>query len=189
MIVVVSLSTTIRLARPRSVTTAFSSLNPTSSEITWPPVTTAMSSSIALRRSPKPGAFTAATLSPPRSRLTSSRLRGGAGVSFDYAQNVGFLQDQPVFAIDDPLGACPFAKHHMVPHLAPERANRAGLVTDARADSKHLALDRFFLCCIGNDDAAGRLLLGFDSFHQNPVVQGSEPAMPWFLSRCVVPVK
>jgi len=31
----------------------------------------AMSSSIALRRSPKPGAFTAATFSPPRSLLTT----------------------------------------------------------------------------------------------------------------------
>ena len=31
-----------------------------------------MSSSIALRRSPKPGAFTAATLRPPRSLLTTS---------------------------------------------------------------------------------------------------------------------
>ena len=30
-----------------------------------------MSSSIALRRSPKPGALTAATLRPPRSRLTT----------------------------------------------------------------------------------------------------------------------
>ncbi len=31
-----------------------------------------MSCSIALRRSPKPGAFTAATLRPPRSLLTTS---------------------------------------------------------------------------------------------------------------------
>ena len=31
-----------------------------------------MSSSIALRRSPKPGAFTAATFNPPRSLLTTS---------------------------------------------------------------------------------------------------------------------
>ena len=37
------------------------------SEISWPPVRMAMSSSMALRRSPKPGAFTAATFRPPRS--------------------------------------------------------------------------------------------------------------------------
>ncbi len=40
--------------------------------MSWPPVRIAMSSSIALRRSPKPGAFTAATLRPPRSLLTTS---------------------------------------------------------------------------------------------------------------------
>src|SRR3954463_6075958 len=39
---------------------------PRSSLMTSPPVSTAMSSSIALRRSPKPGAFTAATFKPPR---------------------------------------------------------------------------------------------------------------------------
>ena len=50
---------------------AFSSLKPTSSEITWPPVSTAMSRSISLRRSPKPGAFTAATFRVPRSLFTT----------------------------------------------------------------------------------------------------------------------
>src|SRR5665213_1491331 len=70
--VVLSLSTTIRFALPRSVTWAFSSLKPTSSEMTCPPVMTAMSCSIALRRSPKPGAFTADTRSVPRSLLTTS---------------------------------------------------------------------------------------------------------------------
>ena len=37
----------------------------------WPPVRTAMSPSMALRRSPKPGALTAQTLSTPRSLLTT----------------------------------------------------------------------------------------------------------------------
>ena len=45
---------------------------PRSSAIIWPAVRTAMSSSMALRRSPKPGALTAATLRPPRSLLTTS---------------------------------------------------------------------------------------------------------------------
>ena len=62
MIVVLSLSTTIRLARPRSWSVTFSSLMPSSSAITLPPVRIAMSSSMALRRSPKPGALTAAQL-------------------------------------------------------------------------------------------------------------------------------
>src|SRR5213592_1336589 len=47
-------------------------LRPSSSEITLPPVRTAISVSISLRRSPKPGAFTAHTFSVPRSLLTTS---------------------------------------------------------------------------------------------------------------------
>src|SRR5438128_2449489 len=57
MIVVFSLSTTIRLARPRSSTFTFSSLMPRSSLITLPAVRTAMSSIMAFRRSPMPDAF------------------------------------------------------------------------------------------------------------------------------------
>ena len=72
MTVVLSLSTTIRLARPRSFSVTFSSLSPSSSLITWPPVRIAMSCSMALRRSPKPGAFTATTARVPRILLTTS---------------------------------------------------------------------------------------------------------------------
>jgi hypothetical protein len=44
---------------------------PVSSMIALPPVRMAMSSSMALRRSPKPGAFTAQAFSVPRSLLTT----------------------------------------------------------------------------------------------------------------------
>src|SRR5690606_7483007 len=71
MMVLFSLVMTTRLARPRSLIVAFSSDRPTSSEITVPLVSTAMSSRMALRRSPKPGAFTAATLTMPRMVLTT----------------------------------------------------------------------------------------------------------------------
>src|SRR5271166_4079086 len=71
MIVVDSLSMCIRLARPSISSVTFSSLTPSSSEISWPAVRIAMSSSMALRRSPKPGALTAATFRPPRSLLTT----------------------------------------------------------------------------------------------------------------------
>ena len=47
-------------------------LTPTSSLTTLPPVSTAMSCSIALRRSPKPGAFTAQVLIVPRKVLMTS---------------------------------------------------------------------------------------------------------------------
>src|SRR6185437_1823216 len=66
MMVVFSFSTRTFLALPSISSVTFSSLMPRSSLMSWPPVRMAMSSSIALRRSPKPGALTAATLRPPR---------------------------------------------------------------------------------------------------------------------------
>src|SRR5262249_6695142 len=56
-IVVFSFSTVTFLALPSMSSFACSSLMPRSSEIAVPPVRMAMSSSMALRRSPKPGAF------------------------------------------------------------------------------------------------------------------------------------
>ena len=61
-----------RLAWPSRSSVVFSSLRPTSSLITCAPVSTAMSCSIALRRSPKPGALTAADWNVPRILLTTS---------------------------------------------------------------------------------------------------------------------
>src|SRR6187200_894065 len=58
-IVEFSLSIITFLARPSMASVTFSILMPRSSEIACPPVRTAMSCSIALRRSPKPGALTA----------------------------------------------------------------------------------------------------------------------------------
>ena len=71
-IVVVSLATTTRRARPSCESWVFSSLRPISSVITSPPVRIAMSSSIRLRRSPKPGALTATPVKVPRSLFTTS---------------------------------------------------------------------------------------------------------------------
>ena len=72
MSVVLSLSTTIRLQRPSSFSVTFSSFSPSSSAIRRPPERIAMSSSMALRRSPKPGAFTAQQANVPRILLTTS---------------------------------------------------------------------------------------------------------------------
>ena len=69
-IVVVSLVTLIWRAVPSiAIVASFSSM-PTSSEITVPPVRMAISRSISLRRSPKPGALTATQVNVPRRRLT-----------------------------------------------------------------------------------------------------------------------
>ncbi len=79
--VVSSLVIEIFLARPSISMVTFSSLMPRSSEITSAPVRMAMSSSMALRRSPKPGAFTAATRRPPRSLLTTRVARASPSTS------------------------------------------------------------------------------------------------------------
>ena len=57
----------------------FSSLRPTSSEMTWPPVR--MSWSMALRRSPNPGALTAALLKVPRILFTTRVARASPSTS------------------------------------------------------------------------------------------------------------
>ena len=79
--VVVSLETTTRRACPSWETSVFSSLRPISSVITSPPVRMAMSSSIRLRRSPKPGALTATPVKVPRSLLTTSVARASPSTS------------------------------------------------------------------------------------------------------------
>src|SRR5665648_505668 len=79
--VVSSLVTTTLRAWPSSSRPAFSSLRPTVSEMTWPPVRMAMSCSIALRRSPKPGALTATDLKVPRILLTTRVARASPSTS------------------------------------------------------------------------------------------------------------
>ena len=59
----------------------FSIFMPSSSEITCPPVKMAISCSMALRRSPKPGALTAQTFKPPRIRLTTSVAKASPSMS------------------------------------------------------------------------------------------------------------
>ena len=79
--VVLSLLITTRFACPSSSNVAFSSSIPISSEITVPAVKIAISCSIALRRSPKPGAFTAATFTIPRIVLTTKVANASPSIS------------------------------------------------------------------------------------------------------------
>src|SRR5437870_4349891 len=80
-IVVSSFVTTTLRADPSRSMVVFSSFSPTSSEMTCPPVRIAMSWSMALRRSPKPGALTAALGNVPRMRLTTSVARASPSTS------------------------------------------------------------------------------------------------------------
>ena len=76
-----SLVTMTWRALPSRSRVTVSSDRPTSSAITWPPVRMAMSPSMALRRSPKPGALTAMDLKVPRSLLTIRPARASPSTS------------------------------------------------------------------------------------------------------------
>jgi hypothetical protein len=103
-----------RLAEPSSFRVAFSRVRPTSSEMTVPPVRMAMSCSMALRRSPKPGALTAQTLTMPRMVLTTSvasaspsmssaTISSGAGLGdgFQHRQQLADVGDLLVVQQDE----------------------------------------------------------------------------------------
>ena len=79
--VVLSLVTVMVSAVPNISMVACSNLIPFSSLITVPPVRIAMSSNISLRRSPKPGAFTAHIFSCARRRLTTSAVNASLSTS------------------------------------------------------------------------------------------------------------
>ncbi len=81
MMVVSSLSISTRFARPSLSTVTVSSFRPSSSATTVPPVRIAMSSSIAFRRSPNPGALTAHALSTPRRLFTTSVASASPSIS------------------------------------------------------------------------------------------------------------
>ena len=69
------------MACPRSSIVAPSSESPTSSEITVPPVSMAISSSIAFLLSPKPGALQAATLTTPLMLFTTRVAKASPSTS------------------------------------------------------------------------------------------------------------
>src|SRR5450759_2861705 len=93
MIVHSSFDTLTDRARPSSSRVTASSLRPTSSAMTWPPVRIAMSASIALRRSPKPGALTATDLKVPLILLTSRPASLAVNVLGDHQQRLPALDD------------------------------------------------------------------------------------------------
>ena len=78
---VLSLSIVTFSAVPSISSVALSKLKPLSSEITVPPVSIAISSSIAFLLSPKPGALTAAILREPLSLLTTNVASASPSIS------------------------------------------------------------------------------------------------------------
>src|SRR4029077_17080099 len=90
------------------------------------------------------------------------------------AHDVALLHDQQLDAADLDLGARPFAEQHAVADPKIDGDELAGLVAAARAYCGDLALRRLFLRGVGNDDAAGRLLLGIDALDDDTIVQLTE---------------
>ena len=88
-IVVLSLSMVTLSAVPSISIVVFSMLKPRSSEITVPPVSIAISSSIAFLRSPKPGAFTAAIFRAPLNLFTT-RVANASPSTSSAITNNGF---------------------------------------------------------------------------------------------------
>src|SRR5271166_3785591 len=96
---------------------------PRSSAIMVPAVRTAMSSSIALRRSPNPGAFTAATLRPPRSLLTTRVAKASPSMSsatmsngfpawtMDFEDGEQRLKRRELLLVDEDVGVLKLGHH------------------------------------------------------------------------------
>ena len=97
-----------------------------------------------------------------------------ATVLFEDAHHVGLLHDQEILAVDLDLGARPLAEQDAVADLEVDRDQLAGLVAATRADGDDFALRGLFLGGVGNDDAAGGLLLGIDALDDDAVVKRAE---------------
>src|ERR1043166_3349040 len=103
-------------------------------------------------------------------------LRGlllGDGL-FENAHDVAFLHDQEVLTIDLHLGAGPLAEQHALADLEVDRDQLAVLVSATGADGDDLALRGLLFDGVGNDDAAGALLLGIDALDDDAVVKRAE---------------
>src|SRR6202046_5266251 len=122
-IVVFSLSIITFLALPSIASVTFSSLMPRSSLIAWPPVRTAMSCSMALRRSPQPGAFTAATLEAPRQFVDPQRRQRLAldvfgddeerlaGLHDGFQERKQFIERRQLLLVDEDVGVLHLDAH------------------------------------------------------------------------------
>src|SRR4029077_16596516 len=98
-----------------------------------------------------------------------------ARLGFDqHAHDVAFLHDQEFDAVDLDLGSRPLAEQHAVADLDVDRDELAALVATARAHGDDLALLRFFLGGVGDDDAAGSLCFGIDALDHDTIVLRTE---------------
>ena len=76
----------------------------------------------------------------------------GITASADDPEDIAFLHDDEVLAIDLDLGARPFAEQDAVARLDVHRRDRAVFGAGARTDRDDFAFLRLFLGGVGNDD-------------------------------------
>src|SRR5262249_24172586 len=91
-----------------------------------------------------------------------------------HPHEIAFLHDQVFDAVELDLGPRPFSEQHPVDDLHVDRDELAGLVASAGADGDDLALLRFFLGGIGDNDAARSLLLCYDALDNDAIVKRTE---------------
>jgi hypothetical protein len=87
-----------------------------------------------------------------------------------HAHDIALLHDQEFGVVDLDLGARPFAEQHPVTDLEVDRDDPAGFVAPAGTDGDDLALAGLLLGGIGDDDAAGGLVLSLDTLDDNTIV-------------------
>src|SRR5665213_2826206 len=122
-----------------------------------------------------------------RSRASVSNLTSFAAMSrvsssglalrchtLDHAENVAFLHDDAIVAIDLDLGAGPLAEQNPVADLDVEGMKNAVLAAGAGPGRDHFAFHRLFLGGVGNDDPALGLLFLIQPADQNAVLQRLE---------------
>jgi hypothetical protein len=94
--------------------------------------------------------------------------------SGDDAEDVAFLHDQQLFAVQRDFGARPFAEQDAVAGLDRRRDQLARILAGAFADGDDLALGGLFLGGVGDDQPALGLFLGLDATDQHAVMQRFE---------------
>src|SRR5206468_7991341 len=92
----------------------------------------------------------------------------------DHTDQVVFLHDHQLLAIELDLVTGPFAEKHAVAGRHIERMQFAVFVANAGSDRDDLALDRLFLCRIGDKNAAGGLRFRLDTANQDAVLQWTQ---------------
>src|SRR5215831_10745707 len=107
-----------------------------------------------------------------RARLGGLPLR--CWTALEHAHDVGLLHDQELLAIKLDLGAGPFAEQDKVPGLNLGNDALAVLIEGARTDGDNFALLRLLLGGIGDDDAAGALLILGYTAHDHAVAKRTE---------------